>query len=276
MTEQSRFIGAAGEFYPHPPVSFEDLVQDSALKHFFSSILHELQQPLVAIRLFAENGRAMCGEDASSADRLRALFEDVGRSAELTIRTIGRLRGFVKGQAPGIGPTDVNEAVSEILRLAEIVASSRGVSIVKRLESGLAPIWADFGALQEAFLNLVFNAIEAIDHEDERTISVCTRSAGDAIEVVVSDTGCGIPVEHQDRLFDREFTTKPQGSGLGLGIARDIIVHHGGSISLLQSNAGEGTSFCVRLPTKLSSASLEAQSCSREQAHDVLVNRCLA
>jgi signal transduction histidine kinase len=224
--------------------------------------LHELHQPLVAIRLFADNGRAICKEKPTP-DKLRALFEGVGESADLTIRTIGRLRSFLSGKTPTLEPTDVNQAIQEIVRLAEIVARSRGIEIVETLEPGLDCVWADRGALQETFLNLLYNAIEAIDHEGERRVSICTRSAGDAIEIEVADTGCGIPEELRGKLFETAFTTKPQGSGLGLGIARDIVRQHGGSISLRHSNPDVGTSFCVRLPLNHrphDSANIEALS----------------
>jgi signal transduction histidine kinase len=289
MTDQGKIVRAGHEFLPLPSVAFEDLAQGSSLRQLFSSVLHELHQPLVAIRLFAENGRAICEDEAISADKLRSLFEDVGKSADLAIRTIGRLRSFVKGQAPTFNPTDVNDAITEALQVAEIVASSRGIAIIKHFEPGLAAVWADCGALQEAFLNLVFNAIEAIDDEDERTISVSTRSVGDGLEVVVADTGCGIAEEHRNKLFEPEFTTKPQGSGLGLGIVREIIGQHGGSISLLPSRPGDGASFCVRLPMDLGSrvsaqvealpqaAARQSRRCrSHEQPHGAPVNRCAA
>jgi signal transduction histidine kinase len=107
---------------------------------------------------------------------------------------------------------------------------------------------------------------------------VSTRRAGDAIEIEVTDTGCGIAEEHRDRLFDPEFTTKPEGHGLGLGIVRDIIAQEGGSLCLLRSKVGEGTSFCIRLPTSLShseSAQVEAPlhpeaSVTDDSSHGVL------
>jgi signal transduction histidine kinase len=232
-------------------MAFDELALGAPLKLLFSSILHELNQPLVAIRLCADSGRISCESGSVSAEKVRALFKAVSESAELSMRTIGRLRGFVKGQAPTISPTDVNQAILEVLRLAEVVACSRKISLTETLEPGLGCIWADRGALQQAILNLVFNAIEAIDQESDRRVSVSTRSTGDAIEIVVADTGCGIAAKHQDRLFEPEFTTKPQGSGLGLGIAHDIVLQHGGSISLVRSKRGEGSTFCVSVPVNL-------------------------
>jgi two-component system C4-dicarboxylate transport sensor histidine kinase DctB len=231
--------------------TFDDIAAVMPSKQLFSSVLHELQQPLVAIRLFAANGRTICEGGAASAAALDTLFEGIGESAEMTIRTIGRMRGFVNGQAPSVQATDVNEAVAEVLRLAEIVARARDITIVEALEPGLDCVWADRGALQQAVLNLVFNAIEAIDAEVERRITVSTCSAGDAIEIVVADTGYGIPEKLHDKLFEPAFTTKPQGSGLGLVIARDIITQHGGSIELLESKPGKGSRFCITLPVTL-------------------------
>jgi signal transduction histidine kinase len=248
VTDQPTIVAAAETSQQDQAVILE---LGAPLRLLFSSILHELNQPLVAIRLCADSGCASCESGTVPAEKLRALFEAVSESADLTLRTIGRLRGIVQGQAPTISPTDVNQAVSEVLRLAQVVASSRGISLVGTLEPDLGCIWADRGALQQAILNLVFNAIEAIDQESERRVSVSTRCAGDAIEIVVADTGCGIVAEHQHRLFEPEFTTKPQGSGLGLGIALDIVLQHGGSLSLLRSRRGEGSSFCVSMPVNL-------------------------
>jgi signal transduction histidine kinase len=249
MIEQGNINCAGERLCRHLP--FENIAYGAPMKEFFSSILHDLHQPLVAIQLFAHSGREICGEEATSSDKLRRLFEGVGESVDLTIRTIGRLRSFVNGKPPSIEPTDVNQAIEEVVRLAEIVARSRGISIEEKLEPGLDCISADCGALQEAFLNLLFNAIEAIDHDGERRVSISTRSAGDAIEIEVADTGCGVPRELQDRLFETAFTTKPQGNGLGLGIVREIVRQHGGSISLRHSSPDAGTSFCVRLPVRL-------------------------
>jgi signal transduction histidine kinase len=254
MTCQNNIAPIAANVHRLPMVSFDEIAQVMPSKQLFSSVLHELHQPLVAIQLFAANGRTICEGGAASAAKLGALFEGISESTELTIQTIGRLRGFVNGQAPMIEPTDVNEAIAEILRLAEIVARSREITIIEVLEPGLDTIWADRGALQQAILNLVFNGIEAIDREVERRVSVCTRGTGNTIEIVVADTGCGIPAQLHDKLFEPQFTTKPQGSGLGLGIARDIVLQHGGSISLLGSKPGEGTRFCVSLPVSLPAA----------------------
>jgi hypothetical protein len=164
------------------------------------------------------------------------------------MRTIGRLRDFVKGRAPTIAPTDVNAAVSEVLRLCEIVAHSRSIVINEALDPDLTCIWADRGALQQALCNCLFNALEAIDVQSGGCVLVSTRAVGDAIEIVVEDTGCGIAAERQDAIFEAEFTTKPEGNGLGLAIARHSIMQQGGTLSLLRSKVGEGSGFCLSLP----------------------------
>jgi signal transduction histidine kinase len=192
VTDQPRIV-AVSTSPPDHGLAFAALTPGAPMKLFLSSMLHELHQPLVAIRLCAESGRANCAGGSFSVEKLGALFEAVGESVEMTLRTIGGLRGYVKGQEPTISPIDLNQAVSEVIRLAAIVARSRGIALVELLEPGLGCIWANRGALEQALCNLVFNAIEAIDEQGERRVSVSTRSAGDAIEVVVTDTGCGIP-----------------------------------------------------------------------------------
>jgi signal transduction histidine kinase len=251
VTDQPKIV-AVSTSPPDHGQAFDALTPGAPMKLFLSSMLHELHQPLVAIRLCAESGRAHCEGGGFSVEKVGALFEAVGESVEMTLRAIGGLRGYVKGQEPTISPIDLNQAVSEVIRLATIVARSRGIALVELLEPGLGRIWANRGALEQALSNLVFNAIEAIDEQGERRVSVSTRSAGDAIEVVVTDTGCGIAPDHQDKVFEPEFTTKPQGSGLGLAIAREVIAQQGGALFLLRSRLGEGTSFCLRLPARTS------------------------
>jgi signal transduction histidine kinase len=251
MAYHEKIAPVATNVHHLPTVTFDEIAEVMPSKQLFSSVLHELHQPLVAIRLFAANGLTICEDGAATAEKLGALFEGIGESAELTIQTIGRLRSFVNGHAPLIQPTDVNQAIEEVLRIAEVVAHSRGIAIVEALEPGLDSIWADRGSLQQAILNLVFNGIEAIDREAVRRVTVSTRGTDETIEIIVADTGCGIAEENRAKLFEPQFTTKPQGCGLGLGIARDIVVQHGGSISLLASRPGSGTSFLVSLPVSL-------------------------
>lgn len=216
---------------------------------FLSSILHELQQPLVAIKLFAAQGQRSCGESAPSTDALHSHFEGIYDSAMLTLKTIAQLRRLVNGQAMLFELVDINNAVAEIIHLAEIVGRARGISIVHSLEPDLDFVLADRVSFQHAVLNLLFNGIEAIDGQQGGRVTIRTRSAADTVEIAVADTGSGIAEAIRGKLFEPHFTTKPEGSGLGLAIARSIVEEHGGTIDLARAKAGEGATFRLRLPS---------------------------
>jgi two-component system NtrC family sensor kinase len=145
-------------------------------------------------------------------------------------------------------PVDVNRAVDEILLLAEKQLTKAGVRIVARLDRGLPPTLGDPSQLQQVVLNLLSNAQQAIAGAGE--IRIVTRAASAPagwIELIVSDTGPGIPPDVLSRIFDPFFTTKSEGTGLGLSITQRIAHEHGWEIQV-RSTPGAGTDFMVRFP----------------------------
>jgi signal transduction histidine kinase len=126
------------------------------------------------------------------------------------------------------------------------------------LRAELAPdlphVSADRVSLQHVLLDLIVNAMDAMaESEGERTVTVRTLGDADGVYVTVSDTGPGIAAEHRDRLFDAFFTTKPQGIGLGLAIARSIVEAHGGQIGV-DDRGGPGATFRLVLPMRAGGA----------------------
>jgi two-component system sensor kinase FixL len=144
---------------------------------------------------------------------------------------------------------DVNEVATDILRLVGGAARLRGVALRTELVPSLPAIAADRVCLQQVVLNLLLNALDALDHveEQERELIVRTRRLDDAVEVAVSDTGRGIPADRLPKLFDAFFTTKKEGLGLGLAIARSIVEAHGGRI-WAEDHGGRGATFRLTLP----------------------------
>jgi two-component system, LuxR family, sensor kinase FixL len=127
---------------------------------------------------------------------------------------------------------DMNEVAGEIVTLVRGEARRRGVTVRTELVPSLPAIGADRVSLQQVMLNLVLNGMDAMDQQqaEERRLIVRTRQLADTVEVAVSDTGHGIPADRLPRLFDAFFTTKKEGLGLGLAIARSIVEAHGGRI----------------------------------------------
>jgi two-component system NtrC family sensor kinase len=146
---------------------------------------------------------------------------------------------------------ELNGFLTEVVELMEREARAAGVAFVTDLEAGLPPIVSDPSQLQQVFLNLMTNAVDAHEGKAGGTIRVATRldPEGKKVEVEVRDTGCGIPAEHLERVFDPFFTTKPvgRGTGLGLSICYGIMNRLGGEIDV-ESEPGQGSRFRLLLP----------------------------
>jgi two-component system, NtrC family, sensor kinase len=146
---------------------------------------------------------------------------------------------------------DLNGALKEVLGLLEKRANSAGVQIFGDFQENLPSLSADPFELEQVFLNLINNAIDAHEGKPYGTIHIATRfdKAGNRLVATVSDTGSGIPEKDLGRVFDPFFTTKPvgKGTGLGLSISYSIIKQMGGDISV-RSELGKGTEFTIFLP----------------------------
>lgn len=218
-----------------------------------ASVLHEIQQPLIAVRLRSAAGRKMLNETHIPREKLEAVFDDIGECVEFASGIVSSLRALSGKQRLELLPVEVNEALSEVIRLAEIEAQSRGVTMRVELAPRLPWIQADRVSLEHAVLDLIVNAIEATEGRPERIVTIESLLVENNIEVHVSDSGAGIPADCRAKLFHAFFTTKPHGTGLGLAIARSIVEAHGGSI-WAEDDTGTGASFRIRLPTVRSSS----------------------
>ena len=143
---------------------------------------------------------------------------------------------------------DVNRLANGVLSLVRTDMARRGITLRTEL-APLPAIMADRISVQQVLLQLLTNAIEAMDAvEGARVLGIRTRQNGTGVEIVVSDTGPGVSQEHSAKLFKEFFTTKPDGVGLGLSIARAIVEAHGGDIALVDSEGWSGASFRITLP----------------------------
>jgi PAS domain S-box-containing protein len=217
-----------------------------------ASIMHEIQQPLVAIDLNLRVGLDMLGdqEKATETEKLREIFASIHEGTSVAFEMIDRLRTLVRKRPLERRPLDLNGAANDVLHLVRPDAIRRGVALRAELAPDLPPVHADRVSLQQVILDLIVNAMDAMDGtEGERSVIVRTRPGVESVEVAVSDTGRGIPVEHRARLFEAFFTTKAEGVGLGLVIARSITEANGGQI-WAEEDEGRGATFCVSLPVR--------------------------
>jgi PAS domain S-box-containing protein len=216
-----------------------------------ASIVHEIQQPLTAIQANASAGlhvarKGSCAPEA--AEELGEIFTDIHAASGDATAIVQRLKTLSRKRPLELAPIDMNRVASDVLLLVAADASRRHVTIHAELSRSLPPVQADRVSLQHVLLNLVVNAMEAIDDDGQAgQVVVSTRPAMGAVECAVSDTGRGIAAAELPRIFDPFYSTKKDGVGLGLAIARTIVEAHSGRI-WADDEGGRGATFRVTLP----------------------------
>lgn len=215
-------------------------------------IAHEIKNPLTPIRLSAE--RLMRHAHRQIAGEASTLAGVALECARLIVREVATLKAlvdefsqFARFPAVQLAPTDINTVVREALELFRDRLD--GVKLHMQLETDSPPVAADAELLRRVLVNLIENALEAMEQSARRELRIETRLDRPAgvVEIAVSDTGHGIAPADKDRLFLPHFSTRPHGTGLGLAIASRIVSEHRGSIHV-EDNLPHGARFIVRLP----------------------------
>ena len=230
-----------------------ELVQISrltAMGEMASTLAHELNQPLSAITNYLRGSRRLL-EGASEANwgRVREAVEKAGDQALRAGQIIRRLRDFVARGETERRVESLNKIIEEASALALVGAKERGVRVRFQFDPRIDVVLADRVQIQQVLLNLIRNAIEAMEGVERRELTVSTAPFGNGeAQIKVTDTGPGIATEIADQLFQPFITTKQHGMGVGLSISRTIIEAHGGRIWVDQ-NPGGGATFCFTLRT---------------------------
>lgn len=214
-----------------------------------STLAHELNQPLSVIANHARGCvRLLRGMDDPLASRMREALEETAKQALRAGQIIRHLREFVTRGETEKTPEDIRRLVEDAGALALVGSRERGVRSIFEFAPGAAKVMADRVQIQQVFINLMRNAIEAMRESDARELRVRTATNGDGMVVVeVADTGPGISDEIAEQLFRPFVTNKPGGMGVGLSISKRIVEAHGGAISVSRNNAG-GATFRLTLP----------------------------
>jgi PAS domain S-box-containing protein len=214
-----------------------------------ASLAHELSQPISGATTNANTCLLKLGRDEPNLDEVRAVVRKFARDAQRAADIIGRIRSqFARG---AINPEviDVNEIHRETVALLRDEAVRYNISVRTELAADLPQIVGDRVQLQQVAMNLIVNGIEAMKDVDglREMVIKSQRADGEQILVSVSDTGVGFPPQLAERIFDPYFTTKPQGTGMGLRISRSIIESHSGRLWAVGS-PGCGATFHLSLP----------------------------
>jgi len=231
----------------------------STMGELTASLAHEIKQPIAAALTDAKTCLRWLSRDRpdvpEAQDAASRVVKDATHATEI-IRRIGSL--FKKG-APQRELVQVNQVIQEMIVLFRLeVAARYSINIRSALTEDLPNIYADRVQIQQVLMNLMLNGIEAIKDKGCAGELEIRSQKNDDDEVLVSvrDTGVGLRPEHQDQIFNSFFTTKPQGTGMGLAISRSIIESHGGRL-WATSNVGPGATFQLTLPIEAASAKLE-------------------
>jgi len=216
------------------------------LSRLLARLAHEIRNPLSSLDIHVQ----LLEEDlVHLAPQTK---EKLSGRLEIIHGELHRLENIVKQFLRLAGPSALDLAAVDLAKVVERVcgllrpeAAARQIEIVTRLAGDLPPVKADPDQLIQALLNLVINALQAI--EKQGRVEVRVARAGDALLLEVGDSGPGVPPERLSTIFEPYYTTKPEGSGLGLWIAQQIIIAHGGTLQVANVPGG-GAVFAVRLP----------------------------
>jgi PAS domain S-box-containing protein len=217
-----------------------------------ASIAHEINQPLAAIAANTSAALRWLAKTTPNLDEARAALEGIGRDSQRAADVVQGLRAMFKKDSHNRVLLDINQLVREVLVLVQDELFKRGISVDTELTENLPQVMADRVQLQQVVMNLVTNAMDAMEPIVDRQKLLRVKSSikdGDIIVVAVEDAGTGIDADKVDRLFDTFFTTKPNGMGMGLSICRSIIEAHNGRLGV-SAGAQYGSVFWFELPTK--------------------------
>lgn len=220
----------------------------STLGELSASLSHELKQPIAAAIANAEACLQWLVRDQPDLQEMREAATQMINEAKRAADIIDSLRSFYKKDTPPERQlVDVNGILVETCGLLQKEATRFCIAMRTDLSTGLPPVMANPVQLQQVFMNLMLNGIEAMRDATGEVIVKSGLGKDESLLVSVSDTGIGLPVKHVNEIFSAFFTTKQHGSGMGLPICRSIVDAHGGYI-WATDNLGPGATFHVLLP----------------------------
>ncbi|MEX3773105.1 AAA family ATPase [Pseudomonas sp. MYb118] len=224
----------------------------ATMGHLVASIAHEVNQPIAAAILNADAALRWMSLQPPEIDEVRtvlgSLIQDANRAADV----LGRIRQHIRKAPPQKGPVDIHAAIGEMIELTRGQVSKNGASLLTDIEQALPSITGDRVELQQVLLNLIMNALEAMNgvSDDERQLHISARlnDAGSVL-VCVSDSGPGFSSDNTEQIFASFYSTKPTGMGMGLSICRSIIEAHGGRL-WASANTPRGAVVQFTLPVE--------------------------
>ncbi|HSB06223.1 MAG TPA: ABC transporter substrate binding protein [Thermodesulfobacteriota bacterium] len=227
------------------------VIRVATMGELTSSLAHELNQPLAAIRNYANAAQRFLSQSEPNLAKAREALEGIVRDDKRAAEIINGVRGLLKKEEPCYRLVHMNHVIEDILAFIRSDSVLEGVSFETELAPGLPAVLGDRVQLQQVLLNLMLNALDAINEAkpDLRRIVIKTENEVDGgVKVSIKDFGAGIDETHREKLFEPFHTTKPGGMGMGLAISERIIGAHGGSI-WGENNPDRGATFYFTVPS---------------------------
>jgi len=211
-----------------------------------AGIAHEVNTPIAGISSYTQ----MLLKETPETDRRKKILEKIEKQTFRAAEIVSGLLNFSRLNSSEFKDLDINKLIEDSLALLGHQFELNNIKVESNFDLSLPPVYGNTGKLQQVFVNLFLNARDAMPSGGE--LAVHTGMQESMVVIDISDTGIGIPEDNIRRIFDPFFTTKSigKGTGLGLAVTYGIIQEHGGGI-FVDSNAGKGTRFRVKLPTRL-------------------------
>lgn len=263
----------------------------SAIGQLLAGVVHEINNPLSGIVGYSE----LLLTGIASPEKSRKYIENIQQCAHLCQNIVQKLLTFSRKQAPKRKYIQIGKIVESTLELLQHEIKKHAVHVTIQFADNMPPANVDVSQIQQVFLNIITNAVQAMQQQDHLpTITVKSEFDDRSIRISFIDNGPGIPKDNLQQIFEPFFTTKPEGKGTGLGLSvcYEIIQEHGGDI-YVSSEPQKGTRFVVELPVVAKDASLQTESSSpqtdqatdtkkilvideKETGHDLLENMIAA
>ena len=203
-----------------------------------ASIAHEVNNPLQSV----QNCLHLAGHENVSPEKRKEYFELAKKELDRLMKTVQRMLDFYRPGAVRVEQVDLLELLTHVLRLTAQQLQSKSIHVRTDLPESLPPVYAVSSQIQQIFINLILNALDAMPGGGE--LSIHARAVKNGVEIIFEDNGPGIPEDRRENIFEPFFSTKEGGTGLGLTVSYNIVTAHGGTLDLIP---GRGSGACFRL-----------------------------
>ncbi len=215
----------------------------TALGRMAAGIAHEINNPLAGVLLYSSNMIKKVPKGDALEEGLQIIIDETIRCRKI----IQGLLEFSKGREPTKAPTNINDIINKVLSILENEFLINRIEVTSDLASDLPDILADGSQMEQVFVNLLLNAVQAVSEGGQIQVRSSQSQPESCVNVEVTDNGPGIGRKEQNKIFEPFFSTKPNGTGLGLSVSYGIVRNHKGSIRV-ESRPGAGTTFIIRIP----------------------------